>query len=82
MSDASLTIDDLHEGPTFLVAGDCQDPWQGCDEYLGRLLREHVIVCDHVRVDLSHSIWNLPPAETPIDEDVRQRAVRGTGLLP
>jgi hypothetical protein len=43
-------------------------------------LREEIVMNDHDRMNLAQSVWDLPPTQAAVDEEVRRRGVRGTAL--
>lgn len=46
------------------------------------ILREKVVVCENVRMDLTQPVWNLSAAEAPVAEEtgLRRRLARGATL--
>lgn len=46
------------------------------------ILREKVVMCDNVRMDLTQPVWDLPAAEAPVAEEagLRRRLARGATL--
>jgi hypothetical protein len=44
------------------------------------VLREEIVMNDHDRMNLSQSVWDLPPTQAAVDEEVRRRGVPGTAL--
>ena len=45
-----------------------------------RVLREEIVVSDDIRMHLAQSIRDLPSTQAAVDEEFRQRGVRGTEL--
>lgn len=71
----------LAADPFVLCKDDPSLPARLAEPYLViGVLREDIVVGDDARMNLAQSVGNLPSTEAAVDEEVRQRAARGTEL--